>query len=170
MPQPRTSNCAKCSSAKIVLRNGSSRCPTCHNRRGREYYQQSALRRSKMRRSYVLRRYGTALEDLEQILREQDGCCAICRLPWQTCVPAKQARYETTFLQHLCIDHDHRDGKVRGLLCNACNTAIGLFGEDERRLGNAIAYLRHHRRLDGGRLSEAQNRDSVGDFRRVTAR
>jgi hypothetical protein len=89
-----------------------------------------------------MRRYGIALEHLEQMLRDQAGCCAICMRPWQNCVSAKRVRHEVTFLQHLCIDHDHRSGKVRGLLCNACNTAIGLFEEDLNRFQLAMAYLR----------------------------
>jgi hypothetical protein len=50
------------------------------------------------------------------------------------------------FLQHLCVDHDHANGNVRGLLCNACNTAIGLFEEDVERFATAAAYLTHHKR------------------------
>lgn len=142
MPRPRTPNCIKCSSLKVMLRNGASRCLTCHNRWSRNYYDQSELRRANLRRSHVLRRYGAAVEDLERILDEQEGCCAICRRPWPTCSPAKRTRYETTFLQHLCVDHDHGSGNIRGLLCNACNTAIGLFEEDLKRFENAVAYLR----------------------------
>jgi hypothetical protein len=89
-----------------------------------------------------MRRYGIAFEDLEQMLREQGGCCAICGRPWQACVAAKRVDHEVTFLQHLCVDHDHRSGKVRGLLCNACNTAIGLFEEDLNRFEFAKAYLK----------------------------
>jgi hypothetical protein len=90
------------------------------------------------------RKYGTGIEDLKKILREQADCCAICLRPWLACVSAKRSRYEKLFLHHLCVDHDHRSGTVRGLLCNACNTAIGLFEEDLQRFENAVAYLRRH--------------------------
>lgn len=93
----------------------------------------------------MLRRYGVSIEELEQLLIKQQDRCAICKRRWQECVPAKRVRYEKTFLQHLCIDHDHVGGNVRGLLCNACNTAIGLFGEDAQRLESAIDYLRQGR-------------------------
>ena len=59
-------------------------------------------------------------------------------------------RYEVTFLHHLCVDHDHKSGKVRGLLCNAWNTAIGLFEEDLGRFDAAAAYLRHYAVLADG--------------------
>jgi len=94
-----------------------------------------------MRRTYVLRTYGVSLEQLEKLLFEQVGTCAICLTPWKACVPAKMTLYESTFLNHLCVDHNHATGAVRGLLCNACNTALGLFCDDPGRLQRAITYL-----------------------------
>jgi hypothetical protein len=142
MPRVRTSNCSKCGSEKILLRSGASRCLPCHRRHGREYYLRSESRRTKIRHSHVRRRYGVTFRALEQILENQGGLCAICRRPWRACKPAKRVRYEITFLQYLCIDHDHETGRVRGLLCNACNTAIGLLEEEIGRFYRAVAYLR----------------------------
>ena len=42
----------------------------------------------------------------------------------------------------LHIDHDHKTGKVRGLLCHGCNTAIGLMKDDVNILTKAIEYLK----------------------------
>lgn len=42
----------------------------------------------------------------------------------------------------LSIDHDHETGKVRGLLCNNCNRAIGLLGDSVSTLLDAVEYLR----------------------------
>lgn len=84
------------------------------------------------------------LEALEVILEAQDGCCAICRKHWTSCKPAKRARDQNVFLHHLCVDHDHARNSVRGLLCNSCNTAIGLFEEELERFSAAVAYLRLH--------------------------
>ena len=42
-------------------------------------------------------------------------------------------------------DHNHTSGKVRGLLCSSCNTAIGLFKEDIQVISNAINYLNIHK-------------------------
>lgn len=142
MAKPRTSHCSICGAEKIRLKSGASRCSSCHNRRGREYYHSSALRRHKDRCAYLLRRYGLTYDNLERILSEQGDSCAICRKHWTSCKSAKRARDENIFLHYLCVDHDHRRNTVRGLLCNACNTAIGLFEEEPVRFEAAVAYLR----------------------------
>lgn len=46
-------------------------------------------------------------------------------------------------LENPCIDHDHSTDFVRGLLCNNCNSAIGLLKEDMNIINNAIKYLRY---------------------------
>jgi len=141
MGRQRSLTCQKCGGTKIVIANGATRCTTCHNRWLREYYRTSETRRENQRRSYVLRKYGISLKELQDLLQLQKGCCAICLRPWQECVSAKRARYDVRFLQYLCVDHDHATGTVRGLLCNGCNTAIGMFDEDPTRFASAATYL-----------------------------
>lgn len=46
--------------------------------------------------------------------------------------------------RELCVDHDHVTGKVRGLLCDNCNKALGLFKDNSQFLTNAIRYLGAH--------------------------
>jgi Recombination endonuclease VII len=141
MPRERTSHCGACGAAKVLLKSGASRCLTCHNRWGREYYHKSRLRRQKQQAAYVLRKYGLSMDLLEAMLGAQNGRCAICRKGWAECKAAKRVQHEAMFLHYLYVDHDHQSGRVRGLLCNACNTAIGLFEEDPARIGAAAAYL-----------------------------
>lgn len=45
----------------------------------------------------------------------------------------------------LYIDHDHMTGRPRGLLCPACNSAIGLLRESPERIAAALAYVEKHR-------------------------
>ncbi len=69
------------------------------------------------------------------MLQLQNNCCAICNKPAQ----------ET--LKNLYVDHNHKNGKIRGLLCQNCNSGLGHFKEDIVTLKNAINYLNQHGEL-----------------------
>lgn len=82
------------------------------------------------------------MDHLLEMLEAQNGRCAICHKIWAECKAAKRVRYEAMFLHYLYVDHDHQSGRVRGLLCNGCNTAIGMFEEDPSRFDAAASYLK----------------------------
>jgi hypothetical protein len=67
------------------------------------------------------------------MLERQGNKCALCRQDWHGFSTSKGD------LPH--VDHCHRTGKVRGILCGNCNTALGRFGDDPGKLRAAIAYL-----------------------------
>ena len=71
--------------------------------------------------------YGLTPEQYDVMLQKQDGKCAICRSP------AGESR--------LHVDHDHKTGAVRGLLCRTCNVALGHFNDSILTLRSAIEYL-----------------------------
>jgi Recombination endonuclease VII len=79
-------------------------------------------------------RYGITEAQYKCILSLQHGACAICRLP-ETCKGSKGK------VRPLTVDHDHRTGEVRGLLCNKCNVGIGNLRDSVLLLQSAIAYL-----------------------------
>ena len=94
--------------------------------RQREQYHTNpsfALLRS---RKYNLKRYGLTLEDYISLLNSQGNKCAICG--------GSDSRA-------LNVDHDHQTGRIRGLLCTKCNTALGLLDEDTCCLRAALKYL-----------------------------
>lgn len=68
-------------------------------------------------------------EDYQALLVYQDGRCAVCN---------KQSR---PFDKSLAVDHDHLSGEIRGLLCGACNYALGWLHEDTTWLDSAARYL-----------------------------
>jgi len=88
-------------------------------------------RRDRVLDGRIMKLYGLTLTDYRNLLAKQEGGCAICH----TSNPGgSRGRF--------CVDHDHKTGRVRGLLCQSCNRAIGLLGDDANRLIAAAAYLR----------------------------
>ena len=81
-----------------------------------------------IRKRQLMEKFGISLEKYNEIFKKQKGVCAICS---QKCETGKQ----------LAVDHCHKTGKVRGLLCQPCNTALGKFREKVEYIANAIEYL-----------------------------
>lgn len=71
-----------------------------------------------------LRRYGITPAQYHKMMRDQEGLCASCKE-----VPPDN------------IDHDHKTGKVRGLLCHHCNLGLAHFKDRPELLRRAIGYL-----------------------------
>jgi len=80
-------------------------------------------------RHQLWQEYELSLEDYRAMEVRQNGLCKICG------GPPKGKR------QRLSVDHCHITGKIRGLLCNKCNTGIGMLGDDLRILKRAMTYL-----------------------------
>ena len=74
-------------------------------------------------------KYGLTLEAYDAMLEIQEGCCAIC------------FKSEEDFSQKLSVDHCHKTGNVRGLLCKQCNLGIGNLKDSLLLLRNATEYL-----------------------------
>lgn len=80
------------------------------------------------RDSYLLRTYGITEAEYDDLLDAQGGRCAICRKPPKT--------------KSLAVDHDHRTGRIRGLLCSFCNyNLLGRRDRDVHLFLRAYEYL-----------------------------
>lgn len=91
------------------------------------------LSREKYWRANLCNSYNITVEEYSQMLLIQNGVCAICKLP--------ETRIMNGKVMSLCIDHNHKTNKVRGLLCAKCNSAIGNFFDDKNLLMSAFQYL-----------------------------
>ena len=83
------------------------------------------------RDSRVAVSYGLTLAELQTLIEQQEHVCALC---------GSTGRGYTRGIK-LHVDHCHRTGRGRGLLCGDCNTALGRFRDDPDRLRAAAAYL-----------------------------
>ena len=100
------------------------KCSVCHkdfmNRKYDSY-------KSRQRNKVLTDTYGIDLETYNKMLVQQGGVCKICK---------KKDKH-----QNLAVDHDHKTGKVRGLLCCMCNRGLGNFYDNTQYLSEAITYL-----------------------------
>ena len=114
----------------------------------REWYQRNKAsqlqyqreHRKQNREHYKLRDFAKQLrlkykitpEQYQELLLRQGGKCAICKQTW---------------IRRLSVDHDHKTGRIRSLLCNNCNTAIGLLKDDPELCYAAGTYLMRYLEL-----------------------
>lgn len=83
------------------------------------------------RRWNLKRIWGLTPEQYDEILRKQDGVCAICGQP----PSGKKGE------KYLHIDHCHDSDVIRGLLCGNCNNGIGRFKDSPTNLRRAAQYI-----------------------------
>lgn len=88
------------------------------------------------RETHLRRHFGIGLADYAVLIAAQDNKCAICN--------EEETEMRGGKVKALAVDHNHETDEVRGLLCVACNTGLGKFGDDRERLLAAIKYLDKH--------------------------
>ena len=133
-----------------------TQCRTCMNDASRrKYAEHPEICRSYTKRfheknpdfswaSTMRRRYGITVHQFFELLAKQDYSCAVC-LSKQ---PGGHGRFH--------VDHDHGNGKIRGLLCHGCNTILGHAKDNTETLRQAAAYLEKHAQEVTDRLAELQ--------------
>ena len=107
-------------------------CKVCDTARADRWSKDNPSKRAIVyRRRHLKRTFGLREEDYEEMLKAQSGGCAIC------------ARSNSGARNHrLFVDHDHRTGQIRGLLCFKCNAAIGGLDDSVSRAEKLIVYLK----------------------------
>lgn len=111
----------RCNSCGVVkkldqfgMNNGYKRyeCKTCHSARNNKY---NKTRKDKTKSNKLLFDYGITLEQYNKMFEYQNGCCAICNA------------HQLELNRSLDVDHCHKMGYVRGLLCSVCNLQVGMY-------------------------------------------
>ncbi len=126
-------------SQRLRIQNGKYRCKTCKEyKEASEFSKASGDWTGVSTRCKVCNRdvkyqtkYGITLTRYNELLEEQGGKCAICEGDCSTG-------------RNLAVDHDHKTGKARGLLCAECNTALARV-EIPGWAKKAVAYIKEHR-------------------------
>jgi hypothetical protein len=103
-------------------------CKICCKDLESAYHKNNPVKKSNRKRKNMISKSGLpiTMNEYNHMLHTQDNKCGICDLVMKT----------------PCIDHNHTTGVIRMLICNSCNTMLGMAKEDQHILKNAIEYLR----------------------------
>lgn len=104
----------------------------------KEYHEKNKTHILKQRRErHYVRKYGISIQDYDALVKAQNGLCAICNLPGN-------GKY-----QKLHVDHCHKTGKFRALLCVNCNRGLGYFQDNSECLKKAANYIDKFKEQNG---------------------
>lgn len=132
----RPKKCPGCDEMKNVETDfwkGQYLCIPCHKEKQKNcWHSRSPKKRLEEHLKY---KYGLAIEDLMRALESQGGGCAICseNLPDLLAYNNRRRGY--------AIDHNHKDGRFRGILCLPCNSMLGMSKDSANLLRRAASYL-----------------------------
>ena len=108
-----------------------------HYRKNKEKIKERVNRRKSteegmnaLKSSYLKHEYGITLKEYYETLNKQNGVCAICF-----------GKELLSGKKYMAVDHNHSTGKVRGILCNRCNSGLGFFKDDIKLFYSAIKYI-----------------------------
>jgi hypothetical protein len=114
--------------------NCSSYCKVCSNLRTTSYARENKDKIQPKLGGYALkRRYGITVDDYSKMMEDQNYRCAICLT--DKCQSGR----------NFAVDHNHKTGKVRALLCSACNQGLGNFKDSPELIQKAINYLEKYK-------------------------
>ncbi len=104
-----------------IYKRGS--CKYCH---GRLRKKPSKIYREEDYYKKIKYRYNLSKKEYLYLFNKQKGKCAICL---------------TATKIKLCVDHNHKTGKIRGLLCNKCNKSLGLMNDNSNNIKRMLKYI-----------------------------
>lgn len=136
--------CKKCSTRenqklRYIVSEGTKECKYCERKLDVSEFsliQNGQRLQAYCKRCNYLQLYGISAVNYDNMFENQQGKCKICKLPESDIYP------QTGKIKSLAVDHCHKSGKVRGLLCSKCNKGIGLLNDDITLLKEAIKYLK----------------------------
>ncbi len=109
----------------------------------------------KDKRYSLKKKYGLTLEQYEQMVSDQGGKCAICLQD-----PNEQYEFESHQLLH--VDHCHATGRVRALLCNGCNRALGFINDNHETAIRLASYIKAYDSCVSSNEKEEQDGEEDG--------
>jgi Recombination endonuclease VII len=104
-------------------------CRACGREYAKQWVSENPIAPEAQRAATIKYKYGITLDEYDAMVKRQGGLCAVCKRP-----PSGRNK-------HLSVDHCHKTGAVRGLLCYKCNTAAGLLGDDPELAAQLTLYL-----------------------------
>lgn len=107
----------------------SYRCKSCQKIKEQKYYKTQKYKEKVRKDRWKNQNIDININQYNELLKSHDYKCAICGIT------------TTELNKGLCVDHNHKNGKIRGLLCTSCNRGIGSLKDDINLLEKAIQYL-----------------------------
>jgi hypothetical protein len=145
--KPVEKNCEKCG-CNFTGKYNSRKCSACKDQvqlkafiafseKNPDYFKNHHAQRrldGKNLKALLMREYGITVEEYQEFRRKQNDLCAICKSP--------EGNWKANGSK-LVVDHCHKTGKVRGLLCPSCNRGLGQFEDNAERLKSAMIYIKN---------------------------
>lgn len=133
--------CSCCGEFKTRFRNRQTRCRDCENKKNLERYHaryRSDERHLKNTYRYSLKKnYGIDEKFFNDMWSAQSGKCVICH-------EAVTNIFLDVKAKRCALDHCHKTGRIRSILCHTCNSSIGMIGDNLENMKRMVTYLESH--------------------------
>jgi hypothetical protein len=124
----QTKQCPVCGTTHTGFKLGRNICRDCHNKAQRDNHNKrkqslewDAKHKLIQRKNHLMNKYGLTVEEADAMYAKG---CEVCGST-----------------DRMCIDHNHKTGKVRGALCSRCNTALGMLLDDPKHAARLVEYI-----------------------------